>query len=198
MIDSSTPPPKPPPATKPPMWLSFSGPITHPASNKLRNALSSAATQGHQEITVLFASNGGSVEDGFALYAFLRSLPVKLTMFSVGAIDSIAIPVFLSADSRFCCPTSRFLFHDVLMTFTANQSSQAHVYEQTLLLDTARKSIYDLLKSRTLFTEQDFETLELLKEPRIIDPATAKEKGIVQEIKEAKIPAGAVIFNVEY
>ncbi len=84
------------------------------------------------------------------------------------------------------------------MTFTANQSSQAHVYEQTLLLDTARKSIYDLLKSRTLFTEQDFETLELLKEPRIIDPATAKEKGIVQEIKEAKIPAGAVIFNVEY
>ena len=56
----------------------------------------------------------------------------------------------------------------------------------------------ELLKSRTSFTDQDFEALKLYREPQIITPNTAKEKGIVKDIKEASIPAGVRALNVDY
>jgi ATP-dependent Clp protease, protease subunit len=195
-----TAPGNPAPPQKPPFYLSFAGTITHPATNKFRNALMGIVAQGYSELTVLLSSPGGSVDDGFALYGLLRSLPLKLTMHNVGAIDSIANTVFLAAEKerRFCCPTSRFLLHDVLWTQAVNTMALPQVVEQGLLIKTMQTSIIELLKLRTSFTDEDFKTFNFFKDSAIIDPAFAKEKGIVQEVKEAKIPAGAAVANVEF
>ena len=44
----------------------------------------------------LFASSGGNVESGIALYNFLRALPVKLAFHNIGAVDPIGTIVFLA------------------------------------------------------------------------------------------------------
>src|SRR5947207_3216984 len=58
----------------------------------------------------LFASPGGSVDAGVAIYNYLRSLPVKLIMHNNGAIDSIANVIFHAADERKATPHATFLF----------------------------------------------------------------------------------------
>ena len=63
----------------------------------------------------LFASPGGSVDAGVAIYNYLRSLPVKLIMHNNGAIDSIANVIFHAADERKATPHATFLFHGVGM-----------------------------------------------------------------------------------
>ena len=45
--------------------------------------------EGAQKITILFASSGGSTEDGIALYTYLKALPVELEMHAVGFVSSI-------------------------------------------------------------------------------------------------------------
>ncbi|WP_155837415.1 ATP-dependent Clp protease proteolytic subunit [Herminiimonas sp. CN] len=50
----------------------------------------------------------GSTDQGFALYNFLRSLPIPLKTHNIGDVESIAVVVFLASTKRFTCPHSRF------------------------------------------------------------------------------------------
>jgi ATP-dependent Clp protease, protease subunit len=95
-----------------PWVITYCGPIQHPASTRFRNTLISAAVQGIKDITVLFSSNGGTVEEGMILFNIIRAMPVKPTFYAVGPVDSIALSVFLGADTRFCSPFCRFLIHE--------------------------------------------------------------------------------------
>ncbi|HSW87630.1 MAG TPA: ATP-dependent Clp protease proteolytic subunit [Candidatus Saccharimonadales bacterium] len=97
--------------------ITFNGPINAPASNSFRLALCQLINQGAEEITILFSSSGGSVDDGIALYTYIQSIPVKITMHAVGVVGSIAIPVFLAAPSRVASSNARFFFHDFTWTF---------------------------------------------------------------------------------
>src|SRR5437763_1170116 len=111
---NGAPNPNPPPPTPPPRPVSlvFVGPIQNPAVKNLRNACCGLVSNGTKEIQILFSSTGGAVDEGFALYNFLRALPVKLTMHAIGYVDSMAMTVFLAGEKRYCTPDSTFLFHD--------------------------------------------------------------------------------------
>jgi ATP-dependent protease ClpP protease subunit len=66
--------------------LVFSGPIGHPATSRLRNALCGIANEQimgpnnqpmgrrYDKLYLLLNSGGGSLDDGFALYSLLRTL----------------------------------------------------------------------------------------------------------------------------
>ena len=96
----------------PDRYLTFFGGISSPASTNLRSALCSMVNKGAKKITILFASWGGSTDDGIALYTYLTALPVELTMHAVGIVGSMAIPVFLAAPHRFASENARFFFHE--------------------------------------------------------------------------------------
>jgi ATP-dependent Clp protease protease subunit len=193
----SAPPALPPPPK--PVSLVFVGPIQNPAAKNLRTACCNAATQGVKEIQILFSSSGGFVDEGFALYNFLRALPVKLSMHAIGYVDSMALPVFLAGEQRFCCPDSTFLFHDFGWGSTGPVSQTRSQWAD--LQESLERSAFrakELLKLRTTLTEQDFITLKLYEEATIKDASFAKEKGVVHEIKEALIPAGAIVANIDF
>jgi ATP-dependent Clp protease, protease subunit len=63
-----------------------------------------------QCIHFLFASPGGNVDAGIAVYNYLRALPIKIIMHNTGAIDSIANVIFHAADERYANSHSTFLF----------------------------------------------------------------------------------------
>ena len=54
----------------------------------------------------LFASQGGSVDAGIALYNYLKSLPVKIVMHNTGSIDSIANVICVGGQERYAAPHS--------------------------------------------------------------------------------------------
>src|SRR5579859_1576611 len=68
----------------------FSGPIQHGATRVLMNMCCDAVNESVTDLTILFSSDGGSIDEGFALYGLLRALPVELTMHNVARIGSMA------------------------------------------------------------------------------------------------------------
>jgi len=188
------------PLTLPPYYLSFVGFLNPPASNKLRVTLGILAQNGYKDVTLLFCSGGGSIDEGLSLYSYIRALPYKITMHAIGPIDSIAVPVFLAAqkEKRFCSSTSRFTFHDISMEVKPGSYSGAQINDANLITESSKSIFMQILQSETSFRQEDFKSLNLYNETRIISPGTAQEKGIVKEIKDASIPFGCHVGVIEY
>lgn len=179
--------------------LSFVGPIQYPATKILRNSCCGAVNGGAKQLTILFSSFGGATFEGFALYHFLRALPLELTMHNIGSVQSIANVVFMAGSKRFACTPSRFMFHDFTWgSAQAETLERNQIKERTQSLDADADNFISIFKSQTSLTDKDFETLQLLNQPNIITPERAKEVGIIQEITDAKITAGIPIYNVDF
>jgi hypothetical protein len=105
----------------------------------------------------------------------------------------------LAGKTRIALPHAIFHFHDYEWNYTAAHNlTRVEYLDHTQLLDTGRDVTFKILKENTLLTENDFENLQLLKQPVIKDAAFAKEKGIVQEVKDFPVPKEANIYNVDY
>ena len=92
--------------------LVFIGPISNNATRFLRNACCTAVNDKVTDLTIQFSSSGGTVDEGFSLYEFLLSLPLRLTMHNIGMVNSVAIIVFLAGDKRFANENTIFYMHD--------------------------------------------------------------------------------------
>jgi len=187
------------PEVKTNIAYSFVGPIQYPATKNLRNAFCNAINTGVKTITLLMSSSGGSTEEGFALYHFLRSLPIELTIHNIGIMASIANIPFLAGSKRLACADTRFMIHDFTWSSLQQETlDRDHIKERLQSLDADASQFIEIFKRHTSLTDKDFETFQLIKQPTIILPNRAKEVRIIQEIADAKITTGTPIFNIEY
>lgn len=160
--------------------ITFNGPINAPASTNFRIVLCQLINQGAKEITILFSSGGGSVDDGIALYTYIQSLPAKVTMHAVGIVGSIAIPVFLAAQNRIASNNSRFFFHDFTWTFPTQLAPRTVIDEASIQLENALTWTKEVLRTNTQLTDKEINRKKLLKEPHIMVPLDALKYGVVQ------------------
>lgn len=171
-------------------YLTFSGPIHPSATQGLRAALCVMVNEGAKKITILFASGGGSTEDGMALYTYLKALPVKLEMHATGFVSSMAIPVFLAAPSRRASINARFFFHEFSWTYgQPTELTQTSMKDHSVQLETARSWAVQITQENMNLPQQDFERLRLFEEPLLIDPGRAAEIGLISEVTEPTMPA---------
>src|SRR5450432_29081 len=115
----TTPTPAPPVPRSPSekiVYVNFFSKIDDASANKFMSACAEIIkVESPTCLYFLFASPGGSVDAGVAIYNYLRALPVRLVMHNSGAIDSIANVIFHAADERKATPHATFLFHGVGM-----------------------------------------------------------------------------------
>ena len=139
----------------------------------------------------LFASSGGNVEPGIILYNYLRALPVEIVMHNTGSIDSIANVVFLSADIRYACVHSSFLFHGINWNFAANTSLiKSQLNEIISGIKSSESKISGIITARTELTAPEVASLFAQGESK--DPTFALSKKIIGEIKDPIIPQGTI------
>ncbi|MGA7327661.1 MAG: ATP-dependent Clp protease proteolytic subunit [Rhodomicrobium sp.] len=132
----------------------------------------------------MFSSEGGSTDQGLALYNFIRALPIPVHTHAAGHVGSIAVPVFLAGHKRTASPLSRFFFHAYDWTFEGRQMSD-RIAEAMQRLDS------DIQLSRQIVercTSIPAETLNKLygraPTPTIFTPAQAKDFGIIEDVIE--------------
>lgn len=75
---------------------------------------------GTRKFTILMSSGGGDVLSGFMAYNYLRGLPIEVTTFNVGNVDSAASIIYCAGSKRYAVPEARFIIHEVSLSFTAN------------------------------------------------------------------------------
>jgi|SRR5688572_13278599 ATP-dependent protease ClpP protease subunit len=192
----------------PAVALVFNGPINYPATKIFRNVLCNFAggqpmqqygNVSFTEVYILMSSEGGSAEDAIALYNLISALPADVYTVNMGQIASAANVVFLAGKKRWACEHSYFHFHNFSWTYGAPQSvGRQQMLDHAQILDVGRNINKSIFKEKTGISSADFETLQLLEKPMIIDSGTAKQKGIVHEIGRPTLPADTPILNIDY
>ena len=69
----------------------FIGPINANSACTVRNLCLQALQSGASEIELHMSTEGGNMTAGFALYFFLKSLPLPLTTWNVGSVESVVV-----------------------------------------------------------------------------------------------------------
>ena len=79
----------------------FIGPINHNSACAVRNCCLQALQNGATEIELHLSTEGGNMTAGFALYFFLKSLPLPLTTHNIGSVESVGVVIFLAGQKRY-------------------------------------------------------------------------------------------------
>lgn len=174
-------------------YYGFSGDINDQAVTRIASALNLAVNEGKDAVHLALSSMGGYVASGIYLYNHMRALPIPVHAYNVGSICSIAVAIFVAADSRYCSEHATFMIHPTAfpnlqgMTWERLQASTA-----SALADDERTE--RILRQRTGLPD------ELLNARRFRDvhlsPKEALAHGLVHGVAEFKIPAGQTILQI--
>ena len=158
----------------------------------LQNATLSALKEGATEITIHISSDGGSNDQGFAAYYFLRSLPVPITMHCIGNVESMAVVMFLAGAKRLIVPHGKVKIHPMLWGFPGGNVDHDRLAEFVDSLDFDAKRYADIFDERTQGANKIADIRDhLAGKARLLDAAASVEAGIATGIAEAAIPATA-------
>lgn len=176
--------------------LSFNGPLHERSTNALRYRIAEIIERkDFDSLTVIFASGGGSTDQGLSLYNFLRSLPIPVHMHAVGHVGSMAVPVFLAGHRRTCTPHSRFFFHAYDWTFEGKQTRD-RITEALKRLESDIPISSEIVAKHTKIPPAQLEEFYgNSPTPTILTPKEAQKVGIVEEITELN-PTGSVQPNI--
>ena len=168
----------------------FIGPINHSSACTIRNLCLQALQSGASEIELHLSTEGGNMTAGFALYFFLKSLPLPLTTHNIGSVESVGVVIFLAGQKRYACPGTRFLVHPLHWGFgDLVAADHARVTEWRECLD------FDAERYATIFEEATCDSLapdqirnHLFGNARIFDAEQALAAGIIHQAVQARLP----------
>lgn len=175
----------------------FSGLVNGATCQALRNTCLQALQQKATELRLHFSSEGGSTFHGFALYGFLRSLPVPLITHNIGNVESIAVVVFLAGARRLTCPHGRFLLHALHWDFGAGSVDHARLREYVSSLNNDLDRFVEIFDRSTQGARERLDVrVHLEGQERIVTASAAVASGIAHGVADATIPDGAVTWWV--
>jgi ATP-dependent protease ClpP protease subunit len=150
-----------------------------------------------KKLYFLFASPGGQVAAGIALYNFLKSIPPKIVMHNMSSVDSIGTVVFLAGDERYASPNTTFLFHGVEMQFQQGASLNMSKMEEIKSgLSEDQNKIAGIIAENTNITVKEIQELFAQGETKSLD--FAKNKGFIDEVKTVSLSEEDVLISVSF
>lgn len=179
------------------VYVSFSAQIIPHTTESLIAVMTNCANQGVKEVYLMLSTPGGSVMNGMNLYNVLRAMPFKLTTHNVGNVDSIGNAVFLAGETRYACPHSTFMFHGVGFDIKAQMRLEEKLLRERLDgVMSDQKRIGSIIAERTKMQEATIR--DLFREGQTKDAAFAAGCGIVQDIRDIKIPPGSSVISLVF
>ena len=168
----------------------FIGPITHGSVCTVRNLCLQALQNGASEIELHMSTEGGNMTAGFALYFFLKSLPLPLVTHNIGSVESVGVVIFLAGQRRYACPGTRFLIHPLHWGFgnlVAADHSRVSEWRDCLDFDAERYATIFEEATQAAGVQDDVRT-NLFGNARIYNAEQAVAAGIVHQAVQARLP----------
>jgi len=150
------------------------------------------------EIYYFISSNGGDVDSGFTLYNFLISLQniITVTIHNTGTIDSIANVIFVAGQKRYAAPNASFLYHGIVMNFTAGGYGRTTLKENLSRLDGMESRMAETISKNSKLTKKELKKFFQQGEGKTVEFALTK--GVIHEIKTPLIPKGAIHLAMSF
>jgi len=145
------------------------------------NMLRKAIDENAQAVEVDLRTMGGDLLEAFAMYDYIRGLPIPVTVNIVGATASAGTVIAMAADKRTISENSKFLVHNV---WTVTQGDSEEHQKQAEALARFDKDVVNIYHKATGMNKAALRSL--MKEERWMDATEAKEKGFVHKIRNFK------------
>jgi ATP-dependent Clp protease, protease subunit len=172
----------------------FIGPINQHSACTVRNLCLQALQSGATDIELHMSTEGGNMTAGFALYFFLKSLPLPLTTHNIGSVESVGVPIFLAGQKRYACPGTRFLVHPLHWGFgNLVAADHSRVSEWRDCLDFDAERYLKIFEEATdgAGVKADIRS-HLYGNARIFDAEQALAAGMVHQVVQARLPEAGV------
>jgi ATP-dependent Clp protease protease subunit len=178
-----------------PQYIAFIADVQTPQIAKLREALTNAVNTRVEEIQLFISSSGGNVSEGLNIAAFMKTLPVRIVTHNIGQIDSIANVIFAAGSPRYAIQTSSFLFHGISWHFEKLDVIESQIEELRQNSVRSRENVAAAFAAYTGLTVEIANEL-MVSGATILTAAQARERAIINEIRNAEIPQGAQVISI--
>ena len=146
------------PNTLPPeVFGLFSEGINQASLQRIFNNFGIAIGAGVRHAHILFQSTGGFVGDGVALYNFLRTVPIEVTLYNAGSVQSIATVAFLGARNRKVSSAGIFQLHKTTGPAVGAKADQLAAIAESVGIDDRRTE--EILRRHLNLPEDRWEQL---------------------------------------
>lgn len=143
----------------------------------------------------MFATPGGEVAAGIALYNFLKAISPKVVMHNMGIVNSIGNVIFAAGDERYASSHSTFLFHDVEMGLQGSFNTHK-LGELKSSLEGDQDKIAGIIAGCTSMTDAEIRQFFLTGESK--SATFALEKGFVHEVRNVTLKPEDLFININY
>lgn len=176
--------------------IHFVGPINSSVSGQFIRKCSDAISQGATELLVQITTMGGECSYGFALYNFLRALPIPVNTHNLGTVESMGNILFMAGERRTACHYSKFLIHPFHWTLHGS-IDHARMAEYAMSMNYDLELYSQIMLERTQGAAETLAVRDYLKaEPRMLSSAEAVETGLIHAVEELELPADATLSCV--
>jgi ATP-dependent Clp protease protease subunit len=176
-------------------YIKFFATVDQASVNALMGAVEQKLAQGVNEIVLLISSQGGDVFHGLSAYNFLKGVPAEVVTHNFGSVDSISVVLFCAGRRRFSVPHARFLLHGVRAGFPQAVGLEEQQLEERLKsLRIDSENIAGVIAATSGRPEKKV-TKDMLNRTTL-NPEQALKYGLVHEIKEELLPAGAEVLSI--
>lgn len=175
------------------IYATLAGRIDDSVVQRVFNQMASAVSSGVERFHLMLQSTGGIINDGIALYNYLRCLPIDLITYNTGTVQSIAVSVFLSGKKRRAARSATFMIHKA--TFYSNSpttSVQLSAATQSLKVDDDR--IERILKQYIRMPDEKWDAHRFVD--IFITAEEALQYGLIDEIADFSPPSGTKLINI--
>ena len=177
-------------------WIRFMAPVVPQSATSLMRVIDKKLSHGVKHIHLMLSSPGGSVFHGLSIHNFLKGIPIEVSTYNFGTVDSIGVVVFCAGSIRVSVPHARFLIHGVNFNVGGPHTFDEKGLEEHLKLLKAdyqniAKVIADTTGRKTAQIVDDMNTRITL------NPKEAKKYGLVHKVQSQLFPQGAD-FTVIY
>ncbi len=182
------------------VYVSFCKPITFDTATALirtcRDVVSDSA-HNWDKLRLMISGGGGNITASFAAYNEIRSMPIELETLNTGAIESPALMIFLAGKQRYACARSAFQFRQLSWSFPNKDDVALSVIADTARwLQEYQRMMADAIADGTDGRLTADKVLEMMQAGTTLNPQQAKDVGLIHDIVEPTIPAGARWWQV--
>jgi len=174
--------------------LGFNGMIDQNSVTRICSYCNEVVNQGFAGIHLAFSSLGGYTADGIYLYNHIRALPIPVTVHATGNIASVAVAIYLAAETRLCSRHVIFMVHPTSVPSSAEGMSWERLQSSMNGALAEEKRTDNILRDRASVPEELI-SARSVREVHF-SPEDAVKYGIAHEIKELALPSGVTIVQI--
>lgn len=166
--------------------VSFTAPVLPQTVQVLMATVGQQLMQGFNDLHLLISTTGGSVADGLAAYNLLRSLPISITAYNVGCVNSIGNVMFLAGDKRYAAKACSFMFHGVGFDIEKQRFEEKELTAKLANVQNDQTLIADVIVRHTNITKE--QVRDLFLNAAFVAAPDAQHRGIVDEVRDISLP----------